>query len=73
MEGIPHPIPRTVEGVFGDFKGRRTGLIKALTTVFMEGISHPIPKTVQEVFGDFMGRRAGLIKALTTDVEKFYQ
>lgn len=29
--GIPHPIPRTVEEVFNDFKGRRTGLIKALT------------------------------------------
>ncbi|KAL8527570.1 hypothetical protein ACS0TY_005429 [Phlomoides rotata] len=32
MEGIPHPIPRTVEEVFNDFKGRRNGLIKALTT-----------------------------------------
>lgn len=32
MEGIPHPIPRTVEEVFNDFKGRRGGLIKALTT-----------------------------------------
>ncbi|OMO65633.1 Zinc finger, PHD-type [Corchorus olitorius] len=32
MEGIPHPIPRTVEEVFNDFKGRRAGLIKALTT-----------------------------------------
>ncbi|XP_038995361.1 PHD finger protein ALFIN-LIKE 7-like isoform X2 [Hibiscus syriacus] len=32
MEGIPHPIPRTVEEVFNDFKGRRSGLIKALTT-----------------------------------------
>ncbi|XP_044461995.1 PHD finger protein Alfin1-like isoform X4 [Mangifera indica] len=32
MEGIPHPIPRTVEEVFTDFKGRRSGLIKALTT-----------------------------------------
>ena len=31
MEGIPHPIPRTVEEVFQDFKGRRSGLIKALT------------------------------------------
>ncbi|GAV77356.1 PHD domain-containing protein/DUF3594 domain-containing protein [Cephalotus follicularis] len=31
MEGIPHPIPRTVEEVFSDFKGRRAGLIKALT------------------------------------------
>ncbi|XP_031380576.1 PHD finger protein ALFIN-LIKE 7-like [Punica granatum] len=32
MEGIPHPVPRTVEEVFSDFKGRRAGLIKALTT-----------------------------------------
>ncbi|PSS19000.1 PHD finger protein like [Actinidia chinensis var. chinensis] len=31
MEGIQHPIPRTVEEVFADFKGRRAGLIKALT------------------------------------------
>lgn len=31
MEGIPHPFPRTVEEVFSDFKGRRAGLIKALT------------------------------------------
>ncbi|CAN1301098.1 PHD finger protein ALFIN-LIKE 1 [Linum perenne] len=31
MDGIPHPIPRTVEEVFSDFKGRRIGLIKALT------------------------------------------
>ncbi|KAJ4846910.1 PHD finger protein Alfin1 [Turnera subulata] len=30
MEGVP-PIPRTVEEVFSDFKGRRAGLIKALT------------------------------------------
>uniref|UniRef100_A0A5B7B1T7 PHD finger protein ALFIN-LIKE n=1 Tax=Davidia involucrata TaxID=16924 RepID=A0A5B7B1T7_DAVIN len=32
MEGTPHPIPRTVEEVFNDFRGRRAGLIKALTT-----------------------------------------
>ncbi|PIN02937.1 putative PHD Zn-finger protein [Handroanthus impetiginosus] len=32
MEGTPHPIPRSVEEVFNDFKGRRAGLIKALTT-----------------------------------------
>ncbi|KAI3408633.1 PHD-type domain-containing protein [Psidium guajava] len=30
--GTPHPIPRTVEEVFSDFKGRRAGLIKALTS-----------------------------------------
>lgn len=32
MEGIPHPVPRTVDEVYSDFKGRRAGLIKALTT-----------------------------------------
>ncbi|KAI9121883.1 hypothetical protein K1719_007273 [Acacia pycnantha] len=32
MEGLSQPIPRTVEEVFSDFKGRRAGMIKALTT-----------------------------------------
>lgn len=32
MEGIQNPIPRTVEEVFSDFRGRRAGLIKALST-----------------------------------------
>ncbi|XP_057415358.1 PHD finger protein Alfin1 [Lotus japonicus] len=32
MEAIPHPVPRTVEEVFSDFKGRRAALINALTT-----------------------------------------
>ncbi|GAB4848572.1 PHD finger protein ALFIN-LIKE 7 [Ancistrocladus abbreviatus] len=32
MEGMPQNTPRTVEEVFNDFKGRRAGLIKALTT-----------------------------------------
>ncbi|KAJ4877994.1 PHD finger protein ALFIN-LIKE 6 [Raphanus sativus] len=32
MEVITHPTPRTVEEVFTDFRGRRAGLIKALTT-----------------------------------------
>jgi hypothetical protein len=35
MEGIGgggHPVPRTVDEVFSDYKGRRAGLIKALTT-----------------------------------------
>lgn len=31
MEGLPN-TPRTVDEVFSDFKGRRAGLIKALTT-----------------------------------------
>ncbi|KAK6116251.1 hypothetical protein DH2020_050047 [Rehmannia glutinosa] len=32
MDGGAHNNPRTVEEVFGDFKGRRNALIKALTT-----------------------------------------
>lgn len=32
MEGLPHPVARTVEEVFHDFKCRRAGLIKALTS-----------------------------------------
>ncbi|KAK6120383.1 hypothetical protein DH2020_045863 [Rehmannia glutinosa] len=32
MDGGAHNNPRTVEEVFRDFKGRRNGLIKALTT-----------------------------------------
>lgn len=32
MEAIGHPKPRTADEVFNDFKGRRSGLIKALTT-----------------------------------------
>ncbi|KAI3695008.1 hypothetical protein L1987_77996 [Smallanthus sonchifolius] len=32
MEGLGHSKPRTVEEVYNDFKGRRVGLIKALTT-----------------------------------------
>ena len=31
MDGAGHNNPRTVEEVFRDFKGRRNGLIKALT------------------------------------------
>nr|ATU47229.1 alfin 1-like protein [Atriplex hortensis] len=32
MEGLPQNTPRTVDEVFSDFKGRRAGLIKALTS-----------------------------------------
>ncbi|XP_050212268.1 uncharacterized protein LOC126662351 isoform X2 [Mercurialis annua] len=28
MEGITHPVPRTVEEVFSDFKGRRSDVEK---------------------------------------------
>lgn len=31
MEGIQQYNPRSVEEVFKDFKGRRAGLVKALT------------------------------------------
>lgn len=31
MDGISHPGPRSVDDVFNDFRGRRAGIIKALT------------------------------------------
>jgi len=37
-DGTPFD-PRTVEAVFRDFKGRRAGLIKALTTGFSLSLS----------------------------------
>lgn len=40
MEGLPALIPRTVEEVFGDFKGRRAALIKALTTGLLPSFFH---------------------------------
>lgn len=43
MEGAPHPVPRTVEEVFSDFKGRRAGLIKALTNGFSLPLLSPPP------------------------------
>nr|KAJ0188530.1 hypothetical protein LSAT_V11C900489360 [Lactuca sativa] len=36
MEAMAQPIPRTADEVFNDFKGRRAGLIKALTTGMLE-------------------------------------
>ncbi|MBA0701676.1 hypothetical protein Goari_026966, partial [Gossypium aridum] len=49
MEGIPHPIPRTVEEVFNDFKGRRSGLIKALTTEKENLCLYGLPNETWEV------------------------
>ncbi|XP_039038146.1 PHD finger protein ALFIN-LIKE 7-like isoform X3 [Hibiscus syriacus] len=49
MEGIPHPIPRTVDEVFNDFKGRRAGLIKALTTEKENLCLYGLPNETWEV------------------------
>jgi len=67
MEGVPHPVPRTVEEVFTDFKGRRSGLIKALTTgtlslLFFFTFIH---YSYHNIFS--------LHSLLLADVEKFYQ
>lgn len=40
MEGGQQYNPRTVEEVFRDFKGRRAGLIKALTTGIQLNFAH---------------------------------
>ncbi|KHG18016.1 PHD finger ALFIN-LIKE 6 -like protein [Gossypium arboreum] len=49
MEGVPHPIPRTVEEVFNDFRGRRSGLIKALTTEKENLCLYGLPNETWEV------------------------
>ncbi|KAG9135511.1 hypothetical protein Leryth_007256 [Lithospermum erythrorhizon] len=48
MEGIPNPLPRTVEEVFDDFKGRRAGLIKALTTGSFSNAILEVPPELPE-------------------------
>lgn len=55
MEGATHPIPRTVEEVFNDFKGRRAGLIKALTTgMYSVQFSISRPKKKKKIFNIYM-------------------
>ncbi|RVW44077.1 PHD finger protein ALFIN-like 4 [Vitis vinifera] len=46
MDGGPQYNPRTVEEVFRDFKGRRAGMIKALTTMLKSSTSNAIPVRV---------------------------
>lgn len=42
MDGGVNYNPRTVEEVFRDFKGRRAGMIKALTTGLSLSLSHSL-------------------------------
>ncbi|ONI36479.1 hypothetical protein PRUPE_1G587000 [Prunus persica] len=49
MEGNPHPVPRTVEEVFSDFRGRRAGLIKALTSEKENLCLYGLPNEAWEV------------------------
>jgi len=69
MEGVPHPVPRTVEEVFTDFKGRRSGLIKALTTGTLRSF---FPFSLSFFFIAFLITSSSLL-LLLADVEKFYQ
>ncbi|GFY94376.1 alfin-like 6 [Actinidia rufa] len=49
MEGVAQPIPRTVEEVFSDFKARRAGLIRALTTEKENLCLYGLPNETWEV------------------------
>ncbi|CAM8949574.1 unnamed protein product [Rhodiola kirilowii] len=44
MDAGVNPNNRTVEAVFGDFKGRRTGIVKALTTELDEFVQQCDPE-----------------------------
>lgn len=74
MESLPQPIPRTVEEVFSDFKGRRAGLIKALTTGSLKLHLFMIFFLSFEFFVlVFSGFFFNLCVFVFADVEKFYQ
>jgi hypothetical protein len=78
MDGGASYNPRTVEEVFRDFKGRRAGMIKALTTgtsfcfvYFFELFFFYIKKSDMK----FLGELFNLVSFLwfVADVEEFYQ
>ena len=75
MEAVPHPIPRTVEEVFSDFKGRRAGLIKALTTgsLVSSVFNSCFPQKLRILLFMFTELFFWVFVFAVADVEKFYQ
>ena len=67
MDGGAAYNPRTVEEVFRDFKGRRAGMIKALTT----GLS----LSLSQMFSLFLISHIEFVSTLFVgaDVDDFYQ
>lgn len=67
MDGGAAYNPRTVEEVFRDFKGRRAGMIKALTT----GLS----LSLSQIFSLFLSSHIEFVSTLFVgaDVDDFYQ
>lgn len=67
MDGGAAYNPRTVEEVFRDFKGRRAGMIKALTT----GLS----LSLSQIFSHFLSSHIEFVSTLFVgaDVDDFYQ
>jgi hypothetical protein len=73
MEGIGgggHPVPRTVDEVFSDYKGRRAGLIKALTTGHCFAYSLLL---LYSLLFRFFSLLLLILLLLLADVQKFYQ
>lgn len=66
--GSGHYNPRTVEEVFKDFRGRRAGMIKALTTGASLSLSLSLPHLPISAF-----MVANTLDLFLADVEKFYQ
>ena len=69
MDGGAAYNPRTVEEVFRDFKGRRAGMIKALTT----GLS--LSLSLSQMFSLFLISHIEFVSTLFVgaDVDDFYQ
>lgn len=81
MEGLPpHPVPRTVEEVFSDYRGRRAGLIKALTTgsfalfsVYIYAYGFLLFFCVFSLFCSYFDDFVEWVFVGIAEVEKFYQ
>lgn len=73
MEGAIPYSPRTVEEVFKDFKGRRAGMIKALTTgSFSLSLSLIALESINFFLFSF-GISCDIFDFSVADVDKFYQ
>jgi hypothetical protein len=77
MDGGASYNPRTVEEVFRDFKGRRAGMIKALTagTSFCFFYFFELSFLYKKIRYEILGELFNLVSFLwfVADVEEFYQ
>ena len=68
-----HYSARTAEEVFRDFRGRRAGMIKALTNGMLPSLAPWFRISPAYLAGGFAGADVLLGLVVCADVEKFYQ